>query len=103
MTNLLEKYVSELVENNGIKTKSDFANLLNANKEITNKIIEAAIPNDAVHFTESTYDGWYCIKNNHTYEVYYQERGNKQWKPAAFKEAAVAVAALLNQSGYTSF
>ena len=53
-----------------------------------------------ISLTESTYDGWYCIENDGSWDVYYQERGSIQWNVYRFKDPTRAlVSAISNAQG----
>lgn len=52
-----------------------------------------------LHWRKKTYDGWYCVQTSKgTFEVYYQERGNKE-PGTAFTDERDAILFALNAAG----
>ena len=106
MKDELEILIVSLIEKSNLKNSDDFISLLEQDKELIDKIIQASSNNYNVFFSKQTYDGWYCIKDSNkpdNYIVYYQEKGRIDWGVENVKNSAKAVTTLILEAGYLNF
>ncbi len=104
MRNELESLINKIISENEILDEESLSVFLSNGEEMIVEIEQAASGNDWVHFSESTYDGWYCVEQNtNIFDVFYKERGAVAWGTMSHKTKAKAVASVLAQSGYATF
>ena len=106
MKNQLEDLLNKIIDENNINDEAKLVSFLSDNNDVISGIEQAASSNDWVHFSQQTYDGWYCLQTNDDpvkIDVFNQERGANSWGVTSYTNKPEAFASVIIRSGYASF
>ena len=100
---MLHKHIAALSKAHSLTSVQALAELLTRDASALRETVDVINKQGAwLYLTKQTYDGWYCLKADSKWSVYYQERGLQCYGSYEHTGYSAAIADLIDKSGYFS-